>query len=90
MEQKLRQGDALIIDIKGRKYIGHVQRFITAGIFQLMEKSLLSIRANEALEFFELSLEDSEESHLSYFANSYLSIDSEDGQIEWQTQVPRL
>jgi hypothetical protein len=61
MEVRMRQGDALVVDIKGRKYLGHVQRFITPGIFQLMEKNLFSIRAEEALEFYELSLEDADE-----------------------------
>ena len=86
----MRQGDAVVFDVKGKKYLGHVQRFITPGIFQLIEKNLFSIRVNEALEFYELNLEDSSEQHLSYASNSYMIVESESGQIDWQTKVPRL
>ena len=79
MEVKMRQGDAIIVDVKGRKYLGHVQRFITPGIFQLTEKNLFSIRGDDALEFHELSLEDTNEQLLSYASNSYLIVESESG-----------
>lgn len=83
LTRQLNQGDAIVLDIKGRKYLGHVQRFIAPGIFQLTEKSLKSVRPNEALQLFELNLESSEESSPSHTANAYLAIDSENGTIDW-------
>lgn len=93
MEIKMRQGDAIIFDVKGKKYLGHVQRFITPGIFQLTEKSLFSISSDDSIEFYELSLEvsdDKADSPQSYASNSYIIIESESGQINWESMVPRL
>lgn len=90
MEKNMAQGDAIIFDIKGQKYIGHVQRFITAGIFQLMEKNLQSLRSQEELEFYEINLENKQERFLSHTSSSYFTISSDNGETEWHTQVPRV
>ena len=58
-----------------------------------MEKNLFSIGSDDSIQFYELSLESSNDtanSPKSYASNSYLIIESESGQINWQSTVPRL